>query len=192
MPFEEKFKMKCEKCNTPTRSMVCLPKRKRKDGTAICFWQVCIKCAKEIIHAKQKKHNVRSVPILPISENAEGRQTKKPVSLRRVQNVVRNVGEKNGKKSQKSERIIKNGYSKKSKGCGLQRRSNRRVQKEQEKTSKKQSLQYAARSVQRQGRKSKTKSVRSVGGQCGHRRKPHGNNTVLRKQRRATSRRKCA
>lgn len=92
--YEEIITMKCEKCLTPTRSMVCLPRRRRKDGTAICFWQVCLKCAKEIINAKE--HKIRHVPKVSKDDDAKSRQTKKSNVLRRVQRVVRGV--KNGAK----------------------------------------------------------------------------------------------
>lgn len=92
--YEEIITMKCEKCLTPTRSMVCLPRRRRKDGTAICFWQVCLKCAKEIINAKE--HKIRHVSKVSQDDDAKSRQAKKSNVLRGVQRVVRGV--KNGTK----------------------------------------------------------------------------------------------
>ena len=92
--YEEKFTMKCDKCGTPTRSMVCLSRRKRKDGTTICFWQVCLKCAREIIDAQE--HKIRVVPKVSTDVHDKSRQTKKSNVLRKVQRVVRGV--KNGSK----------------------------------------------------------------------------------------------
>ena len=110
--YEEIITMKCERCKTPTRSMVCLPRRRRKDGTAICFWQVCVKCAKEILAAKRtvrvkqeilyarKKVRdstaIRIVPKMSTGVHNKSRLSKKSNVLCKVQRVVRGV--KNGSK----------------------------------------------------------------------------------------------
>jgi len=121
------IKMKCEKCHTPVSTMVALPRRKRADGTTICFWQLCLKCAKEVLNARQAKQNVRNLPNVPVSKDIEGRQTKKPVHVRRVQNVVRklNTGGKDGN-SQRIRSVNETRPNQSVKSSGSNGRSNQK------------------------------------------------------------------
>ena len=102
MRYEEKFSMRCEKCQTPTRSMVCIPKRKRADGTIICFWQLCLKCAKEVINEREKK-TIRSMPAVRKVKFSENRRRKKRDVLQVVQRNIRRIGVKNDTKKKQTE-----------------------------------------------------------------------------------------
>ena len=52
------IKMHCERCKIPTSTMVALPRRRHKDGTVICFWQLCLKCAREVLNGKKDLRNL--------------------------------------------------------------------------------------------------------------------------------------
>ena len=95
--------------------MVALPRRRRADGTVICFWQLCLKCAKEVLHGREK-NSVRNLPEVRVSKDAPRGQTKESNVLRRMQSVVRNVKQEDthGKgskkvitKSDKNKRVCK-------------------------------------------------------------------------------------
>lgn len=94
----ETIKMHCERCKIPTSTMVALPRRRHKDGTVICFWQLCLKCAREVLNGKK---DLRDLSKVRVSEDIKSRQTKKSHVLRKVQDVVRRV--KNDKKCKEKD-----------------------------------------------------------------------------------------
>lgn len=93
------IKMKCERCHIPVSTMVAVPRRRREDGTAICFWQLCLKCAKEVLNAKKVKRGMSKVQ--QREHDKSGRRTKSS-QVRRVRPVVRRIkkgGSENGCKN---------------------------------------------------------------------------------------------
>ena len=99
----DKIKMHCEKCKQETSTMVALPKRRYKDGTVICFWQLCLKCAKEVLRERIAKDAAKVSKMSKPQDSTSGPREKSD-DMRRVQPVVRRIngGNNNEKKCKKS------------------------------------------------------------------------------------------
>ena len=82
MGTEAPATMHCNRCHHPTRYLVSTPKRRRPDGTAICFWQICLKCVKELENGR--KHKVRSMPVMSGIKDVTSGLGAEPNVLRRV------------------------------------------------------------------------------------------------------------
>ena len=88
--YQKRSSMRCEKCGELVHSMMAVPRRRKADGTIICFWQICYPCAKEVIEDELKRRN-REMSKMRKPQHRTSRPTAKSVSVCRMRKVVRKI-----------------------------------------------------------------------------------------------------
>ena len=103
---KERINMQCEKCGQFVHNMMAVPRRRKSDGTIICFWQICYPCAKEVIEHELERRN-RAMSKVRKPQHRTSRPTEKSVSVCRMRKVVRKVNKQEIKHEKASKKTVK-------------------------------------------------------------------------------------